>query len=269
MPEWNAVNTAIPCETTHERELSELAYTFFCYPGAETLTGLEQKLFVPETGILPVRKCALVIQAANAALAADQEQVTEALKQQGQSLACGPGCTGCCHQMVLCYPFETELVGLYMRSRPELLTFFHRAWQEWDARTASFREAYLLWAEKYYKNGVDDGSFAVQDYFVPCPFLDNGLCRIYPVRPYACRSCVALDAACRSPQSAEEKPGSHTLDFGSFTPHKKARSVAVGLLWRVLGVQGNTVKSCPMPEQVRLWLESGSEALLADAVGRR
>lgn len=262
MPDWNAADAAVRCETAFEQTLSQRAYHFFCFPGPETLAILEQQLLSTDSDVSAIRKAALVMQAANAALAADFTQVTAALAQQGQHLACGAGCTGCCHQLVLCYPFETELIGLYMRSRPELQAFFVQTYAEWDTTTAPFREDYLLWAENFYKRGVDDKSFTVQDYFVPCPFLDNGLCRIYDVRPYACRSCVALDPECAAPQDPARKPGSNTLDFGSFTPHKKARTAAVKLLWRVLGVRADAVKSRPMAEQLRLWLNSGAAVLL-------
>lgn len=247
MADWNMIDAPMPCSTAYEQELSQATYAFVCLPGPESLAMLESCLLAPNTDTTPMRKAALAMQAANAALAADLEQVTAVLAQQGQQLACGPGCTGCCHQLVLCYPFETELMGAYMRTKPEVLAFFSRSWREWHQSTQPFLEGYLRWAENFYKNNVDDKTFTVQDYFIPCPFLDNGLCRVYPVRPYACRSCVSLDASCAIPQDPKEKPGSHTLDFGSFTMHKKSRTVLIGLLWRVLGVKQETVNRAPWP----------------------
>lgn len=264
---WDAKNAAVPCESPAERELSSAAYSYFFSPGAAGLELLGRHVRAGKAE--PLRAAALVMQAANAELDEECREIGALFARQGQALACGPGCTGCCCQLVLCTPFEAALIGMYMRPRPELQAFFLNSWQKWDAATKDFRESYLAWAIQYYRNGVDDGTHRLLEYYQPCPFLDNGRCRIYPVRPYACRSCVAVSEECRSPADPGEKPGMHNMELAAHTPHKKAREAVLGLLWESVGLEPAQARPRMLAELARLGLESGAAAVLEACVERR
>lgn len=241
----------VPCATPAEQELVRIASGYFRSPDADGLELLKRQILARHGD--PTRNAALVIQAANDALDAECREVAAILASQGKSIVCGPGCSGCCFQLVLCHPFEAALIGMHIRSRPELQAFFQASWRAWDTATAGFRASYLAWAEKYYRDGKDDGTHHLLDYFLPCPFLDKDHCRIYPVRPYACRSCVAVSEACRHPENGG-KPGMHTLELGAYTPHKQARQAAVKLLWESFGVSPGDARADMMPALVHRWL---------------
>ncbi|WP_165175169.1 YkgJ family cysteine cluster protein [Desulfovibrio sp. ZJ369] len=267
MTEWDAKDAALPCESAAERALSKAAYGYFFSPDAAGLTLLERHVRGEKAEGL--RAAALVMQAANAELDEECREIGAIFARQGQTLACGPGCTGCCFQLVLCTPFEAALIGMYMRPRPDLGAFFLKSHQKWDAATKDFRESYLAWAIQRYRNGVNDGTHCLLDYYLACPFLDNGRCRIYPVRPYACRSCVAVSGECRSPTQPGEKPGMHNMELAAYTPHKKAREAALALLWKSVGLEPAQTRPRMLAELVRLWLESGAAAVLKACAAQR
>lgn len=260
MTEWDAEHAALPCESAAERALSKAAYSYFFSPDAAGLTRLEGHIRGAKAADL--RAAALVMQAANAELDEECREIGALFAQQGQPLACGPGCTGCCFQLVLCTPFEAALIGLYLQPRPESQAFFRKSRQKWDVASRDFRESYLAWAIQRYRHGVDDGTHSLLDYYLPCPFLDKGRCRIYPVRPYACRSCVAVSGECRSPTKPGEKPGMHNMELAAHTPHKKAREAVLALLWKSVGLEPAQARPRMLAELVRLWLESGAAAVL-------
>lgn len=267
MTKWDAKTAAVPCESPAELALSRVAYNYFFSPDAAGLKLLARHVLGQKDEGL--RAAALVMQAANAELDEECREIGAIFAQQGQPLACGPGCTGCCFQLVLCTPFEAALIGMHMRPRPELQAFFLESWHKWDAATKGFRESYLDWAIQCYKNGVDDGTHRLLDYYLACPFLDNGRCRIYPVRPYACRSCVAVAEECRSPTKPGEKPGMHNMELAAHTPHKKAREAVLTLLWESAGLEPAQPRPRMLAELVRLWLESGAAAVLKACAAQR
>lgn len=258
MTERDDAAPAVYCASPAEHELYRVAYRYFLNPDENGLAQLERQVLLREGNAMC--NAALVMQAANDELDEECQKIVEIITRQGAAIACHAGCTGCCHQLVLCHPFEAVLIGKYIQPRPVLREFFLEAWQKWDAATASFRDSYLAWAEQLYRNGVDDGTHQLLDYYVPCPFLDNGRCRIYPVRPYACRSSVAVSAECAQPRNPNEKPGMHNMELGAHTPHKKARQAVVNLLWKTFGADLAESKPCIMPNLVHFWLQSDEDS---------
>lgn len=221
----------------------------FAEPGPEAVAALEA-LLSPEPGEL-MRQCVVIIRTANAALDDEYRRLTGIFRQQGTVVVCAEGCAGCCHQMVLCQPFEAVAMHAYLAARPEAMQAFLAAHARWDAATASLRHSYLAWAERLYTHGEDTGEHSLEEYDVPCPLLDAANhCLVYPVRPYGCRTCIALDPACAVPACAEpgrtRGPRPH-IHYSLFTPHHKARTEVTRLLLRRLGVEARPI---PMPEML-------------------
>lgn len=163
-----------------------------------------------------MRQCRVIVQAANAVLDEEGRQLASIFESRGTPLVCKAGCTGCCRQLVLCRPYEAENIHAYLEAHPQKLLAFRAAYALWDNATASMRHSYLVWAENRYSRGHDDGSHAFEDYQAPCPFLDEqGCCHIYPVRPYGCRTCVALDPACATSGAIFATTSSATPDVTS------------------------------------------------------
>ncbi|MFO0759287.1 MAG: YkgJ family cysteine cluster protein [Byssovorax sp.] len=118
-----------------------------------------------------------------------------------RALACGPGCSSCCHVHV-------EATG------PELM-----------AIAAFIREALTDEAQRALKDALDRTLQRVADLDdearwearIPCALLDpSGLCAIHPVRPLRCRAFHSLDAAaCRAAfegRDEAEPPRDRLLD---------------------------------------------------------
>ncbi len=103
------------------------------------------------------------------------------IKQDGTQLACGQGCTACCHQMVCVSPAEWEIIEEFLRSQPT-------DWlDELKKDSLALRQDWLI----YMMTGrTNQGQMRVHADWMnrPCVFLSKeGACRIYKVRPTVCR----------------------------------------------------------------------------------
>ncbi len=79
-------------------------------------------------------------------------------------IACGKGCSACCHMNVMVSQLEVALIERETGARP-----IH------------------LHSSKVHDLDTFNG--------VPCPFLKNGACSIYEVRPFACRKHMNFDSS--------------------------------------------------------------------------
>ncbi|MET0291402.1 MAG: YkgJ family cysteine cluster protein [Steroidobacteraceae bacterium] len=116
------------------------------------------------------------------------------------TLACRAGCTWCCHFSIDVRPAEVL----------SIVEFVDRTFAEAERtriRDEAQRNAALL-------DGLDDEQRMFRN--VRCPFLAEGRCSIYTVRPQTCRNYHATDVAgCK--QSYEE-PGNLDID-PEFAPY--------------------------------------------------
>lgn len=90
-----------------------------------------------------------------------------------RSVACGKGCSFCCHINVSVTIPEAILVATALRHE---YREFAAAVQATATQTAGFNEI------ERFRRGL------------PCPMLKDGACGIYDVRPTACRAYLATDA---------------------------------------------------------------------------
>jgi len=93
----------------------------------------------------------------------------EKLEKQGKSLACKRGCSNCCktHRDIPVYPIE--IVGIY--------------WYVIEKIKEPFRSQIKSSLLKHKKGET-------------CPFLIDGVCSIYPMRPLACRQFNVFGKSC-------------------------------------------------------------------------
>jgi Fe-S-cluster containining protein len=84
---------------------------------------------------------------------------------------CHEGCAFCCHQAVLASNHEVLLIWQFIAEElePQQKNRFRKRAGEKHDRTSGMTAMEFL------------------HYIHPCPFLQDGSCRIYPVRPMACR----------------------------------------------------------------------------------
>ncbi len=176
-----------------------------------------------QEGSLYVSPLIWVLQICNAVLDAEIKGLSALCAAQGQPFVCAAGCTGCCHQMVLSTSFENALIHVYLQENAFARAHFLHQWDTWYAQAKDIHESYLAWGKAVYGDGIDDKSHSREDYYIPCPFLDSaGSCVIYAVRPYACRSAVAVDSRCVT-GNAQGYKGMYSMLAALYTGHAAAR----------------------------------------------
>lgn len=214
----------------------------FHSPGEQAVALLES-LLVEEPAIL-MEQCLLILQTANTVLEEEGSQLADIFQGQGSPIVCRMGCVGCCQQLVLCQSFEARNIHKYLETNPLKKQAFRESYRLWDEGTAHLRDSYLAWAINYYGRDEDSGSHVFEDYQAPCPFLNSEkLCDIYPVRPYGCRTCIALDPACATPVEGQKRT-LHMMQYSLYTTHHAARMAVTHMLLRRLGTEANPT---PMP----------------------
>ncbi|HMB20715.1 MAG TPA: YkgJ family cysteine cluster protein [Spirochaetota bacterium] len=103
------------------------------------------------------------------------------LMSTGKEIRCSKGCDACCHRMVICTRVEALAVMEYLQGI-----------NKWDDQ---LREAVHLHAstlQDYLEPGENKPDTWIESW-VACPFLKEGECLVYPMRPVSCRSYHSLD----------------------------------------------------------------------------
>lgn len=120
----------------------------------------------------------LTREAVNAALLELYDQVDEMIRSflvfaesNGQKADCRDGCSWCCYQPVFALSYELDCLNDFLEKQ------FDATVRARLAERAAFKRKKL--------NGMDSVHILYSK--VPCPFLENGSCMVYPVRPVACR----------------------------------------------------------------------------------
>ncbi|HNN50342.1 MAG TPA: YkgJ family cysteine cluster protein [Pseudomonadota bacterium] len=156
--------------------------------------------------------------------------------RQGFHIYCQKGCTACCAVLVVSYLPEALRIAAYL-NQPE-----HA-----DAK-AAFLAAYPRWKEQ--AGNVPERATAAfvegrqaeydalhLEHFrraIPCAFLVDGACSIYPVRPLGCRNAHALDTAA---QCVADPPGGRPPAAVDFVPLTRLIHRATQLLHAVHNVK--------------------------------
>lgn len=113
------------------------------------------------------------------------DQAVQAHAAAGKA-ECRPGCASCCHQMVLCTPFEVFSIARYLLDTKT------------PAEIGSIKERLA----KLSRLPLD--SAARLDARSPCALLENDRCTVYEERPSACRTMLSASrAACEASLAAK------------------------------------------------------------------
>lgn len=116
----------------------------------------------------------------------------------GFPFACRKKCATCCTQNVTMTAVEGEAIHRWIRESGRQLWFAGELQKKGDTgrprmTTNDLASACLGKGEDVHPEQYGNMS--------PCPFLENGCCRIYEVRPFSCR-CFASEQRCLSGTSA-------------------------------------------------------------------
>jgi len=124
----------------------------------------------------------------------------------GKSISCSKGCSHCCLLFVVASLQECECIVYYLYHHEEALQHFLRAFSSWRERVIRiercFRKINLLHekitcgeASKEEEQMFDAECDLYARQNIPCPFLVDGACSIYEVRPYVCARLAAVTPA--------------------------------------------------------------------------
>jgi len=135
------------------------------------------------------------------------------LRRLGYTIQCVPGCTHCCRNMPSGLS-SLELIYVYhgMHERGISSRSFRRFLEVEELFTEVFLQCRNL-LEPFSQNpaGMDQVLSRYQDLEQPCPFLQTGLCQIYPYRPFACRMHFSLSPRYRCDPKNPQR--SHAVTF--------------------------------------------------------
>jgi Fe-S-cluster containining protein len=155
-----------------------------------------------------------------------KQEIFEKLKQEHQELArsrsetisCGKGCSTCCCLLVNASLQEAEAICYHLYHNEELLRRFLEKYPGWRARVKEAGDPFRAKDKEIAPNreGQAAGGGKMGDlgeYWrsrIPCPFLTDNACSIYPVRPIVCAGLIATSPAewCdpQHPDHARKKP---------------------------------------------------------------
>lgn len=142
---------------------------------------------------------------------------------RGEKPACQPGCASCCHVRVEVSPVEVLRLAVWL--------------QDWPAAQ---RQDLLQGLQQRLAQLENAGEPSPR---LPCVFLQDGMCSIYPLRPANCRKAHSFSAeacqqgATRIPQDLSITLAAEALQAGTAQGYRQAGLAVApleltrGLLW--------------------------------------
>jgi len=131
-----------------------------------------------------------------------EERLKSRVAAEGSQISCEKGCASCCYLCVIASVQECEAIVYHLYRHEEALKHFLSSFKEWLGKVRAirdvFEEIYRL-AGKRFSGTISDAeeealgdalyTYRLQD--IPCPFLKEGACTIYEVRPFVCAGLIA------------------------------------------------------------------------------
>ena len=136
--------------------------------------------------------------------------VLRLLAAQGKSVSCRAGCAACCEGLVPVAHAEalylSELVAAMPPPRRAAIRTRFEAVSEQLGRSQVLGEIMKRMESGHPDVGGELGAAYLKER-VPCPFLENDACSIYPQRPTVCREHLVTSppSDCRDPERAIER----------------------------------------------------------------
>lgn len=116
--------------------------------------------------------------------------------------ACVKGCCACCTQNVTMTSLEGDLILDYLKGNDIPLAAIENSAPNSSGNEAGYTTNQFALACLNHQDLTETDS---NWNFEPCIFLDNGICMVYPVRPFGCR-CFVSESRCSPRDAAEISP---------------------------------------------------------------
>ncbi|QGM44653.1 YkgJ family cysteine cluster protein [Methylocystis heyeri] len=177
--------------------------------------------------------------------------------EDAPAVACQGECAACCTLRVVATAPEVFLVARFI-----------------EVNAASFEQRGMDIRSRIAELDADAGGLSEQQRMSlrrDCPFIENGLCLAYRVRPLACRGHASFDR-----EACEKAAQGENVQAPVSSPHLMVRSLVqnammsalreAGLAWRPYELAGALNLALSNPEALDQWL-AGGDPLAAAAVG--
>jgi hypothetical protein len=146
-----------------------------------------------------------------------QESQLEAVKAKGEEITCHKGCDYCCHFYMHASIQECEAIVYYLYNNNNILEAYIKNYAEWRKKLSEngdiFKNCAQLWYEKRApgagqkeEDAYNAESARYRDQELACPFLIDGACSIYDVRPYLCVGIVSSTPSEWCAKSSQNTP---------------------------------------------------------------
>ena len=155
------------------------------------------------------------------------EEQKEYLAARGTAMSCAKGCAFCCVQYISISLAHGLLIVDYLYRNAKLIDPFLKRYGKWQRSLAG--SAALQELEKYTSNSnvvrrTPQGLLDLYArYNIACPFLEQNLCTIYPVRPICCASHVSISP----PEYCRSQSESQAMICEATPPEKDLRELAM------------------------------------------
>jgi len=147
--------------------------------------------------------CEAYAAAKRSGIAEIEMRLSKEVADQGKSITCHKGCGHCCDVWVFANLQECENIVHYLYEHENVLQYFLRQYPLWKEkidrlgsampRLDKAQEKILFGtATEDDQRTFDEDLAAYAALHNSCPFLQDGACSIYEVRPYACAGVVSV-----------------------------------------------------------------------------
>jgi Fe-S-cluster containining protein len=219
----------------------------------DTIRLNREAAYMGNLGRLREEFCINYIKNKQVALNRIQDEILEQIRQDNKEATCQKGCSSCCSLYIEANLQECEAIVYYLYNNSDILSVFLRQYPVWRniMRQSGdvFRRCEQALKKKrdkeydaYNQQELADALLFYKLQNNPCPFLNNGICTIYEVRPYTCANhfvttpsewCSPMDP--RHPKVYQTDIEDEIFDIG-FYQKKVARPIITFMPLAVYGI---------------------------------
>lgn len=170
--------------------------------GQDPITHNRNIAYSGETGRLRERFCVDYAAYKKVLISRGEQMLRDELAAAGQEISCRRGCDKCCFLYVFASLQEAECIVHYLYGHEEVLRHFLSAYKDWRKglgqftnnierldRTIARSLTGRLSLPEMERLQADIHAYTMCR--LPCPFLNDGGCSIYEVRPFVCARLAA------------------------------------------------------------------------------